>query len=96
MSWIDGWQARQERLAKLEALAQAVRESLCDMPDHPWIPGAAVKSVVAALAELDGPWVGNDTKASIPFDYDSASEAEMDRVPVEANDLHGTGEKDVP
>lgn len=60
-------EAEGDRLLKLEALADAVRSSLCDMPEHPWIPGAAVKPVVSALLALDGEWEGNAQKASTPI-----------------------------
>lgn len=43
--------ARSERL---EALADAVRNGLCGLPDHPWIPGVSAHPVRDALLALDG------------------------------------------
>lgn len=43
-----------ERLIRLEALADAVRTGIDGLPDHPWIPGATCKPVRDALLALDG------------------------------------------
>lgn len=43
-----------QRLARLEALADAVRDGLMGLPDHPWIPGASARPVRDALLLLDG------------------------------------------
>lgn len=47
--------AEAQRLARLEALANAVREGLSGLPSHPWIPGGSkARPVRDALLLLDG------------------------------------------